>query len=287
MPLLTLSPTLFSSDFYGHLFGKPQSVIKLDGHGFFGIYVSKEEPTLGYLQVRAPFIQAYLSGLEEKYFADELIKSGQELGLKAIELVAPPPIYSAGHDWVLAHPFLEVYHDFNYHLDLNGLSFRDTLPADQRRILRKMEEQKIRSEQVGVELLPVVYQILARNRAAKGYPMSISLGALTDAFVAIPDAYGAYICFDSRTKPIGSAIVVRPRPDIWYTFMLGHDSGSLGSPILSLIEAICLDARPQGASCLDLGTASTGGKPIEGLQNFKKSVGGRETIKRTYRLSIP
>jgi hypothetical protein len=135
---------------------------------------------------------------------------------------------------------------------------------------------------IGVEDLIVAYQIIAKNRAAKGYAINTSLGALSDAFMAMPDAYRAYLHKTKEGQAVGAAVIVQATSTIWYTYLLAHLSGTEGSPILALLEQIYNDAQHFGIQIVDLGTASLKGQIIPGLANFKRSVGGISTAKPTF-----
>lgn len=180
-----------------------------------------------------------------------------------------------------------LYRDLNYHLPVTPPAFAETLPADQRRVLRRTQEAGVRAQEVGVEAIMYVHQTLARNRAARGFHLSITYAALVDAYVALPGAYRAYLAKSPSGEPTGAAVVVQVTPTLWYTYLLGHLPGVEGSPVLVLLEKIWEDAQAAGIHTLDLGTASLHGKVNEGVAAFKRSIGAVATAKPSCRFFLP
>jgi hypothetical protein len=284
---LALQPTLFSTEGYQALHGRPVLKLSLGNTqlSFFRSHTTSADITL---QQRAPFLQSELQNCQPSLFEDALKDALNQFKGECILYKAPPAPYTNTpfSAWSLNDKAQTLYEDVNYHLQITPAPFADTLPGDQRRTLSQMHKKGHKTEQASVDNLTLLYQILAKNRAVKGYPMSISLGALWDAFIALPNAYRAYLHLDAHQVPVGAAIVVKVTSLVWYTYMLGHLPGASGSPILALLEAIYHDAYAEGAAYLDLGTASVEGELIQGLAQFKRSIGGIASTKATFVYSL-
>ena len=289
----SIAPTLYSTEGYQNLNGKPVFSIKQPGSAAGLLFFFKErtaDSTLR-LQLRAPFVQGIWDGGSWQDFSDVLAEACYRSGSEEVFFTLPPTldsVFTGDHEGYAQIPGMStLYRDLNYHLPIISQAFAETLPADQRRVLRRTQEAGVRTQEVGVEALMYVHQILARNRAARGFHLSITYAALVDAYVALPGAYRAYLATGPSGEPIGAAVVVQVTPTVWYTYLLGHLPGVEGSPVLVLLEKIWEDAQSAGIHTLDLGTASLHGELNEGVAAFKRSLGAIATSKPSCRFFLP
>lgn len=289
----SLAPTLFSTEGYQSLNGKPIHILQQPGSESGLLFFFKErtaDSTLR-LQLRAPFLQGTWNKGSWQSFAELLVEGCRRSGTEEILFSLPPgldELFTGDRDGYTRTPGISTpYRDLNYHLFLSSQSFEDTLPPDQRRALRRTLESGIQAREVGVEDMMYVHQIIARNRAARGFHLSITYAALVDAYVALPGAYRAYLAKDPSGDPVGAAVVVQVTPTLWYTYLLGHLPGVEGSPVLVLLEKIWEDAQSTGIHTLDLGTASLHGEINEGVAAFKRSLGAVATSKPSCRFFLP
>lgn len=289
----SLAPTLFSTEGYQNLNGKPVFSIQQPGSaaGLLLFFKERTADNTLRLQLRAPFVQGLWQDGSWQAFADVLAEACHRIGSEEVIFTLPPALDSlfTGDREGYAHisGISSQYRDLNYHLPTSSQPFAEILPSDQRRALRRSQEAGILAQEVGVEALMYVHQILARNRAARGFHLSITYAALVDAYVALPGAYRAYLATGPSGEPIGAAVVVQVTPTLWYTYLLGHLPGVEGSPVLHLLEKIWEDAQAAGIHTLDLGTASLHGEINEGVAAFKRSLGAIATSKPSCRFFLP
>lgn len=289
----SLAPTLFSTEEYQNLNGKPVFSIQQPGvtAGLLFFFKERTADSTLRLQLRAPFVQGIWDGGSWQDFSDVLAEACHRSGSEEVFFTLPPTLdglFTGDHEAYAQIPGMStLYRDLNYHLPIISQAFAETLPADQRRVLRRTQEAGVRTQEVGVEALMYVHQTLARNRAARGFHLSITYAALVDAYVALPGAYRAYLATGPSGELIGAAVVVQVTPTLWYTFLLGHLPGVEGSPVLVLLEKIWVDAQSAGVHTLDLGTASLHGEINEGVAAFKRSLGAIATSKLSCRFFLP
>jgi hypothetical protein len=130
-----------------------------------------------------------------------------------------------------------------------------------------------------IESLPAVYDVLAENRAARGYSLSMSLEQLTEMAHLFP---GRMQLFAGRLggKMIVAACCLRLTPSILYVFYWGDRSGhGKMSPVVSLAGEIYAWCQRQGVRLLDAGTSTIGFEANDGLIQFKRGMGFSESLK--------
>lgn len=289
----SLAPTLFSTEGYQSLNGKPVYHLQQPGSetGLLFFFKERTADSLLRLQLRAPFVQGIWEGGSWQAFADLLAEACYRSGSEEVVFSLPPALESLftgdREGYTRVSGISNLYRDLNYHLPITAPGFAETLPPDQRRVLRRTAESGIQAQEVGVEALMYVHQIIARNRAARGFHLSITYAALVDAYVTLPGSYRAYLAVTATGDPVGAAVVVQINPTLWYTYLLGHLPAAQGSPVLVLLEQIWADAQAAGIQTLDLGTASFQGEINEGVAAFKRSLGAVATTKPSCRFFLP
>ena len=281
---LSILPSLFSGEAYVRLHDPPVLVLTNESATipFFRI----ADTCLLSLNPKAPYLQGSLDQCSSASFLEILAKGCHKLSATQVTFRLPPEIpeltLCEGGSLIsfLGKDVIVACEDVNYHLSITDQPFIDGLPSDQRRVLTRQKVRGVRVERAGFEDLPLLHKVLMENRKAKGYPTSISLACLQQAFIELPESYMGYLVWE-RDMAVGAAVVVRVNEQVCYSYLLGHILGAKGSPVLSAIEAIYQDCQMKGISIFDLGTASLEGAVIDGLASFKRSIGGIETAKKT------
>lgn len=285
---LSIEEHLFASEAYLALQGKEAFTIKPPPTFGAGRLYGFQHGTGLATQFKSPFAQGRFEQMGHIGLVEVLKEAMDTLGAQDAVLQLPPmlPGLASWHNWADADSPLKVIAcTANYHLLLSSMPFIDQLPADQRRVLRRQFAAGWQTRLVFANELPLVYGVLATNRASKGYPMPLTLTELQHAFKALPEHYRAYAVTTPADLMVGAAVVVKVTGQVWYTFMLGHIwAGPGASPILSLLAQIWADAQNAGVAVLDLGTAGLPGQEHPGLAAFKQSLGAVQTPKITVKL---
>ena len=138
----------------------------------------------------------------------------------------------------------------------------------------------------GEETLEAAHETIRRNRASRGFPLTMSQADLSRLSGALPSTI---FCHSVRLQGSvqASSICFRVSRDLAYVFMWGHNiEGALPGPSMSLLAVELMRALAgAGFHHLCLGTSSIQGTVNEGLLNFKASLGAYSEIKKTYFLS--
>lgn len=208
----------------------------------------------------------------------------EHYGAGSLRMVLPPSFYDpvmlprvAGCLAAVGH--LE-HNDFNYHYELAGFGdFAARLDANARNHLNRA----LRS---GFGFAPCVldeaYTVIAANRREKGYPLRMTLDQLHATAELIPvDSFMLTL----SGEPVASAVVYRLGHDVAQVIYWGHLGGfSDCHPMNLLAREVFGHYAAAGFGIVDVGPASSDGRPDMGLCAFKESIGCRLTFKPTFTL---
>lgn len=206
------------------------------------------------------------------------------------EIILPPPFYTSLSDittfaaaeagFSLAAP------DINYHIDLRNTDFDDNLTRAGRKNLNAACRNGFTFEKAAFsDPLPVAtaFDIIRINREEHGYPLRMSFDDVlaTSDFVDIE-----FFLVRHGNEAVASAMVYNISSEIAQVIYWG-DIASHRSlrPMNFLAHELAKHYRNQGYNVLDIGPASTDGKPNVGLCSFKESVGCIPTLKHTLLLN--
>lgn len=161
-------------------------------------------------------------------------------------------------------------------------SLGETRQKELRRLLRSGAEFRSRDLAEG----RAVYDVIARNRAERGYPMTMAwtdLQALAEAF---PDRIGFH-AVERDGEALAGAVVIRVAAHYAYVFYWGEDPAfRRESPVIMLAEGLMRLCNASGVAVLDIGISTEASSPNPGLMAFKTSLGCATASKRTYRLDV-
>jgi RimJ/RimL family protein N-acetyltransferase len=169
--------------------------------------------------------------------------------------------------------------DLNYSLEVNGDPFDQRISYGNRKRLKKCAREGVLARQLGNDCLADVYDVIARNRAQKNYPVSMTLEALSQMVELFPDRFSLFGAEHDGTL-IASAVCIALTSDILYVFYWGDLPGhSERSPIVPVAEQVYGFAREHGFRLLDAGISTVAGEPNLGLIHFKRGLGFSESLK--------
>ncbi len=124
-----------------------------------------------------------------------------------------------------------------------------------------------------------VYAFIEEQRRKKGYQLSMTQQALSQAVEIFPSEF-LFFTVVEETELIAAAICIRVSPQILYTFYYDHSKlHDKLSPITMLLSGIYSYALENGFVMMDLGTSNVNGNLNKSLQHFKESVGGKPSDK--------
>lgn len=208
-------------------------------------------------------------------------------GIERVRVKARPGSYSASEIYVV-HALMHrgigiVSSELSYGIDVSpfadGAAYRASLKAPARRALRHADTEPYEYRLAEDEHeFAVGYELIAANRARRGYPLRLSL----DYLLALRADFGDRIRFfvlHHGDDPVAAALLYRLRPDIELVEYWGdhHDLGR--SPMNRLAEEVCTRAIEEGVRLVDLGISSVDGEPNDGLIQFKQSIGATAELR--------
>lgn len=184
---------------------------------------------------------------------------------------------------LLQHGWTVQYGELNYSIALPATidDYEQGLTRQALAALNRGEEMDLQIVEPGREdeaLWLVGYELLRRNRAAKGRALSLTfeyVRAIRDQF---PGLVRMLLCYPSTTaKIVAAALVYRVGPGRDLVQFWGDDPehGLPASPMNTLVREVVQGSISTGATVLDLGISTEGGIPNGGLCRFKRSIGAR------------
>lgn len=212
----------------------------------------------------------------------------QAEGVRTIRVRARPGFYSGSETAVqfslLNMGFRVESCELSFHIDLAGLGGLDDyvagLRSPARRALRHAAAEPfalVAAEDEGA--WERGYAVLAANRGAKGRALALDLDYVLRARDAFP-ARVRMALLEHAGRPCAAALTYRLAPGrelVVYWGDAGHDLPR--SPMNALALRMVERSLAEGALSLDLGTSSVAGVPDQGLVQFKRSVGARESLR--------
>jgi len=177
--------------------------------------------------------------------------------------------------------------DLNYHLTICPAEvYLAGLGETKRKFIRRLHASGAKFQETDRAMLETVYRVIERNRLAQGYPMTMSLDAMS--------ALVQHFKYDIRlfavtleSRVVASAICIQIDPKYLYVFYWGElPEFRKQSPVLLLAKGIVEYCFANGFEVMDVGTSSVNSVPNPGLCAFKESLGCKVTQKPIYKWKV-
>jgi Acetyltransferase (GNAT) domain len=174
--------------------------------------------------------------------------------------------------------------DINYHFPVvDAPTFQAQLGATKRQETRRLKGTGASFCVIPHDQAEKVYAVIAGNRAARGYPMTMTWDALS----ALADAFPTHVHFFGVTRGedfLAGAICLQLTPSYLYVFYWGEDPNFRREmPVLTLVDGIMDHCYKAGFATLDIGVSTERSTPNEGLIAFKTGLGFQPSAKLTFR----
>ena len=212
----------------------------------------------------------------------------EEEGVRTIRIKARPAFYS-GSEVAVQFALLNLGFrvescELSFHIDLAGMAGADDYAASLRSPARRALRHTVGESFALVEARDDAawvrgYAVLAANRAAKGRSLALGLDYVLRAREAFPGRVRLHV-LEHAGEPCAAALTYRVAPGrelVVYWGDAGHDLPR--SPMNVLALQMVERSLTEGALSLDIGTSSVAGVPDQGLIQFKRSVGARESLR--------
>jgi len=161
------------------------------------------------------------------------------------------------------------------------------LHSMEQRKLKQSEKMGLRMLEESAEILPEVYFFIAQARYSRDIPLNTTLEKLQQLFIAYPDKYFIFSVFDKKNIRLATCIAVLQSDNSLYYFLPATGVDFLSeSPMVFLIVAMANWCKERNVQFLDLGISSVDGHLQQGLYDFKKRMGAKDSEKWTYELLL-
>lgn len=217
----------------------------------------------------------------------------RELDGKSISLYLPANIYDEHYNAQVMNALLGCgfsiqYEDINYSFDLQGIkieTYESIIHHNARKNLHIALRSALSFEKCGTNKeIEEAYDIIASNRASKGYPLRMSKELLLKTISVVN-----HDCFIVKVNglSIASAIVYRITKDIAQVIYWGDMPGYTEyKPINYIAYQLISFYKQLGFRILDIGPSTEEGIPNYGLCNFKESIGCVPSAKFRYTMIL-
>lgn len=171
----------------------------------------------------------------------------------------------------------------NYSVPIDEVDLLAKMRHNNRKRYRKCAREGFVFSERGNDGAREVYDVIARNRAHRGYPISMSFDEVWRMVEAFPGAVFFY-GVEHEGETVAAAVCIRLNRRVLYTLYWGDVPGyARHSPVAFLAAGVYASARERGFRLMDTGTVpSMQSGPAEGLIRFKENLGCRATLKLTY-----
>lgn len=177
--------------------------------------------------------------------------------------------------------------DISYHHEVvPAEAFIATLGETKQKELRRLKRSGAAFRKLTADEGRLAYAVIAENREARGFPMTMSwpqVEALTQTF---PDRV-EFSAVARGDDVLAGAIVLRLTPAYCYVFYWGEAVvARRESPVTLIAEGLIADGHARGVKVLDIGTSTDRSEPNLGLMAFKEGLRCLRSGKRTYVLDL-
>lgn len=217
-------------------------------------------------------------------FLAEVTACLAEQGARTLEVLLPPAQHAMADGAVeyfllRSQGFRESLVDLNYGLPVDQRPFAERLNHANRKRLNKCQREGFSATALPAGELPAAYAVIAENRAARGFPVTMQLAQLEQMQALFPDAVALYGCHRQQ-ELVAAAICLQLTPQVLYVFYWGDRPGfAQYSPVALLAQSIYEDCQRRGIALLDAGTSTLDLQLNPGLIAFKRGLGFEESLK--------
>lgn len=199
-------------------------------------------------------------------------------GLTAVKIVLPPDVYHESFiakqlNSLLRNGYQLLHADINYQFPLTKFNeqYLNNIWENARYHYRKSLSYELEFVPLPPQELPKAYEIIAANRAHKGFPLRMTLEQVLQTATVIP--IDAFVVNKNGTL-IASAIVYRVNDKVAQVIYWGDLPGhSECRPMYFLSYNVFRHYAGQHCHMVDIGPSSENGVPNYGLCEFKESIG--------------
>lgn len=220
-------------------------------------------------------------------FVDEVERVLKDNGANVIEILEPPAILDPPKAAMLYNIlYRKGYQVQTPELDstiaIDKATFLEKVEHSRRQRINKCLREGMEFRQLDASLCPQVYEVIAQDRAAKGYPLSMTCEAILKMNEVLPDRMIFFGVFANHSL-ITSSICINVGRGMLYAFYWGELAGyDKFNPVCLMAQGIYDYARANGFSLMGIGMSTMDGVPNYGVLKFKREMGCVESLKLSF-----
>jgi hypothetical protein len=227
---------------------------------------------------------------------DEAIKAlkvwSKRHQMQQIQITLPPLLYGESYlsKWVntfYRSAFQLDRVDLNYAFQLSqfGEEYVQSIRRNARKSLRAAFKNEFRFSQcVAPEAQARAYEVIRKNRSAKGYPLRMSWEQVAATTNVIP---ADFFLLEHNDKDIAAALVYEVQFDVAQVIYWGElPAYSHLRPMNYLSYCLFEHYQKAGKRVLDIGPSTESSVPNHGLCEFKESIGCQVDLKLSFFMDL-
>ncbi len=204
-----------------------------------------------------------------------------------IKIVLPPSFYDEKFVNKQVNSFYRANYDLtkidlNYQLDVNIINeeYMNKIWRNARKNLKKSLVQNLEFSKVGTERYKEVYDIIAENRAKRGFPLQMSWERVSETIEIIKSDF---FIVTKNSKGIAAAIVFHVAKDIVQVIYWGDLPEYSDNKTMNFLSYELFNFyKKNGIRFVDIGPSTENSIPNHGLCEYKESIGCEISTKMTF-----
>jgi hypothetical protein len=170
--------------------------------------------------------------------------------------------------------------DTNFYIEMRTWEVSDLSKGNRKKIKQAISENLVFEEFFTSEI-DSAYDVIDRNRKSLGVNVSIALDELKSLMGIFTGHYRCFVLKNQDGSLAASAFLVNSFHENLYVYLWADTAESRHlSPIVLMLQEL-IKSEKDKFKFLDLGTASTEGKILEGLARFKVNLGATANQKHS------
>lgn len=249
-----------------------------------GRWASPVTGAFGGVAADRPLAAAAVFPLAEALTAELRRTAGAQATVRLSPDAYPDPNRAALENALFRNGWNLAAADLNYHLPVTAPeAYERGLGETKRKEIRRLQRAGARVQALPPAAGKAAYDAIAANRAARGFPMTMSWPQVEALAAAFPQRVDFHVV-EREGEVLAGSISLRVTGDWRYVFYWGEaPDHRAASPVTLLALGLVAESHAAGVQVLDIGTATEDSQPNLGLVAFKESLGCRASSRRTWR----
>lgn len=229
-----------------------------------------------------------ITALELSTLTQELKQWALKKSITSISVKQAPDVFHLKSDFLnnaLTSAGFKSSEEINHHVMLKN--WRSGFSKMQLRKVAKCEKQRLTFQENDKSSPNQIYDFLAKCRAQQNLKVNVSEIQFQKLLDQFKNEFKVYTVSNYNQQLMACLVNIQVSKEIIYSFLPAFDRQfSSFSPLSFLFHELFDYLSKSDTKIMDLGISSINGHPQEGLIQFKESIGGILTQRKTYTLSV-